>query len=69
MQTFTKIEIEWISYMLRETSREIKDAIGNDELASWMTPMWNLRAEQYASLADRLDAALRDGDKRIAIKY
>lgn len=69
MQKFTKIEIEWISYMLRETSREIKDTIGDDGSATWMTPMLNLRAEQYASLAERLDESLCNGDKRIAIEY
>lgn len=69
MQTFTKIEIEWISYVMRKAVAEIRDELGEDDASVWMLPMWNLRAEQYTALADRLDAVLRDGDKRIAIKY
>ena len=69
MQTFAKIEIEWISHMLKKAVAEIRNELGEDDASAWMFPMWNLRAEQYTSLADRLDAALRDGDKRIAIKY
>lgn len=69
MQSFTKIEIGWISAILRKTGREIQDAIGDDDGAAWMTPMWHLRAEQYLSLAERLDRAICEGDKRIAITY
>lgn len=65
MQTFTKTEIAWISGILRDAS----EAVRIDDRLNWTTPLRNLRAEQYASLADRLDKTLRGKDKRIAVEY
>ena len=65
MQTFTRIEIAWISGILRDAS----EAVRIDKQLNWTTPLRNLRAEQYASLADRLDKVLRNQDKRIAIEH
>ena len=65
MQTFTKTEITWISGILRDAG----EAVRIDDRLNWTTPLRNLRAEQYTSLADRLDKVVRSQDKRIAVEY
>lgn len=68
MQSFTTVELAWLS-------REMKELAEQRENMSQMTAatvvereLYHLRAEQFASIAARLEKAVENGDRRIDIR-
>lgn len=67
MQSFTKIEISWVTAELDKLAKSL-------EQQSVETPdrtfakIYRLRSEQYTDISRRLRAALKKGSKRIKIR-
>lgn len=68
MQSFTKIEIEWIATALEERAEQYKTMFCGDEKSS-LKSLCNLRAEQMTDCAKKLRRSIDTADKRIEIKY
>ena len=67
MQKFTKIEVSWMAVefekMAKEHEQQSKETSDRE-----FAKMHQLRSEQYTDISRRLRLALKEGDKRIAIK-
>lgn len=68
MQSFTKIEIEWIASALEDRAEQYKTMFCGDEQSS-LKSLCNLRAEQLTACAEKMRKAIDTTDKRIEIKY
>ena len=67
MQTLSKPEIEWIIGILNNEIYSIGQQISGAD-KSPLTEMARLRRENLKSVQNKLQAALRNDDKRIVIK-
>ena len=68
MQFLYKTEIAWTAKALMETAEHLKGISEMDTTAAIERGACLLRAEQLQSIAERLTAAVTNGDKRIAIR-
>lgn len=69
MQKFTKTEIEWIIGELDRAAANLKQQATKKESAGLAAGFMNLRSEQFASVADKLQKAIAEGNKRIEVTY
>lgn len=69
MQRFTKAEIEWIIGELDRAAVHLKRQAIKEESAGLAAGFINLRSEQFASVADKLQKVIANGDKRIEVTY
>lgn len=69
MQTFTKNELTWVVGELDKLACQYRQEINNPEITKIEAGLLQLRSEQLAGISDRLSAAVKNGDKRIEIKY
>ena len=67
MQSFTKIEISWMSGEFEKLSKTLEQQ-AKETPDREFAKMYQLRSEQYADISRRLRAALKEGNKRIEIK-
>lgn len=67
MQTITKIEVDWMVEALKMTSEYYR--VHSKRTSQIEASLAILRAEQLDSIIERLDQAVKDGNKRIEIKY
>lgn len=67
MQSFTKNEIDWMLEALKLTGEYYNTH--SKRCAGMEASLAVLRAEQLASISDRLQKAVDDGNKRMEIKY
>ena len=67
MHSFTKIEISWIAGELERQAKFMKQQ-STDAPDKAFAKLYQLRAEQYTDISNRLRKALKQGDKRIEIK-
>ena len=68
MQFLYRTEIAWTAKALSEKADQLKRISGMEAAADIERGSCQLRAEQLQSIAERLTAAVEDGDKRIAIR-
>ncbi len=68
MQFLYKTELAWTAAALTEKADQLKCLGGIKEATDIERGSCRLRAEQLQSIAERLAAAVTDGDKRIAIR-
>ncbi len=68
MQFLYKTEIAWTAKALTEKADRLKRISGMAEATDIERGSCRLRVEQLQSIAERLAAAVADGDKRIAIR-
>lgn len=69
MQKFTKTEIEWIIGELDRAAANLKHKAIKEESAGLAAGFMNLRSEQFASVADKLQKVIAEGNKRIEVTY
>ena len=69
MQTFTKNELTWVVGELDKLACQYRQEMNNPEITKIEAGLLKLRSEQLAGISDRLSAAVKNGDKRIEIKY
>lgn len=69
MQTFTKNELTWVIGELDKLACQYRQEMNNPEITKIEAGLLQLRSEQLAGISDRLSAAVKNGDKRIEIKY
>lgn len=67
MQTFTKNEITWMLEAAKLTAEYYNTH--SKRCSDLESSLAVLRAEQLTLIAEKLDKALKDGNKRLAIKY
>lgn len=65
----TRTEAAWMMDELRDRAKAYKGAAGLDfpKKSGLDAAFFNLRSEQLASIADKLEKAIKSGSKRIAI--
>lgn len=65
----TRTEAAWMMDELRDRAKAYKGAAGLDfpKKSGLDVAFFNLRSEQLASIADKLEKAIKSGSKRIAI--
>lgn len=68
MERFTKTEITWLIGELDKLATEYRLAADKSE-HEMERGMAHLRSEQLSGISDRLDRAVKNGDKRIEIAY
>lgn len=68
MQILYKAEIAWTVQALTEKADRLKRLSGMEAATDIERGSYQLRAEQLQSIAERLAAAVTDGDKRITIR-
>ena len=68
MQFLYKAELAWTAKVLTETAGQLRRMSEMEETADIKRGACRLRAEQLQSIAERLAAAVTNGDKRIAIR-
>ena len=66
MERLTKTEISWIIFEINKISDSLKNSECQNDIERAIA---GLRAEQFDSIADRLECAIMQGDKRIEISY
>lgn len=69
MQTFTKNELTWVVGELDKLACQYRQEMNNPEITKIEAGLLQLRSEQLAGISNRLSAAVKNGDKRIEIKY
>lgn len=69
MQKFSKAEIEWIIGELDKVAANLKQQAMKKESAGLAAGFMNLRSEQFASIVDKLQKAIVEGNKRIEVTY
>lgn len=69
MQKFSKTEIEWIIGELDRAAVHLKRQAIKKESAGLAAGFMNLRSEQFASVVDKLQKVIADGNKRIEVTY
>lgn len=67
MKSFTRIEISWIVKLLDEESKRL-DVVMADGTTSMEQALAARMRENYQSIQQRLEAVVKDRDKRIEIK-
>lgn len=67
MQTITKIEVDWTVEALKMTSEYYR--IHSKRTSQIEASLAVLRAEQLEAITDKLEKAIEDENKRIAIEY
>lgn len=67
MQAFTKIEVDWMVEALKTTSEYYR--IHSKRTSQIEASLAILRAEQLEAIMEKLEKAVKDGNKRIAIEY
>ena len=67
MQSFTRQEIAWTAKEMSEASDRLKQA-AEVAAAEIERGLCLLRAEQFRSIAEKLTAAVENGDRRIAVR-
>ena len=68
MQVLYRAELAWTAKALTEKAEQLKRISGMEATTDIERGSCQLRAEQLQSIAERLTAAVEDGDKRIAIR-
>ena len=68
MQFLYRAEIAWTAKALAETAGQLRRMSEMRETTEIEREAYLLRAEQLQSIAERLTAAVANGDKRIAIR-
>ncbi|NBK77322.1 hypothetical protein D5272_01635 [bacterium D16-76] len=67
MHTITKIEVDWIVEALKMTSGYYR--IHSKRTSQIEASLAILRAEQLEAIMEKLEKAVKDKNKRIAIEY
>lgn len=68
MQILYRTEIAWTVQALTEKADQLKRLSGMAATTDIERGSYQLRAEQLQGIAERLAAAVADGDKRIAVR-
>lgn len=68
MQTFTKIEIQWLIQAINHQIEALEEIIRKDQ-GVISTGLCNLRREELFAMKDKLETALKNNEKRIEITY
>ena len=68
MQSFTKEEIAWIAKEMADLSGKLETAGAVTDTSQIVRGLYQLRAEQYKSIAERLTKAIEEGNRRIKIR-
>ena len=68
MQVLYKTEIAWTAQALAEKAGQLKRMSEMEATTAIERGAYQLRAEQLQGIAERLAAAVADGDRRIAIR-
>ncbi len=68
MQVLYRTELAWTAKALTEKAEQLKRISGMEAATDIERASYQLRAEQLQGIAERLAAAVADGDKRIAIR-
>ncbi len=68
MQVLYRTELAWTAQALTEKADQLKRLSEMEATTDIERGSYQLRAEQLQSIAERLAAAVANGDKRIAIR-
>lgn len=68
MQSFSRAEIMWMSEEMKSLSEQREYMSQMVAATKVERELYHLRAEQFASIADRLAKAVENGDRRIEIR-
>ena len=68
MQSFSRAEIMWMSEEMKILSEQREYMSQMVAATKVERELYHLRAEQFASIADRLAKAVENGDRRIEIR-
>lgn len=69
MQKFTKNEIIWIIGEMDKAAASLKNRADQDSAKGLAAGLMNLRSEQFANIADKLQKVIDENNKRIEITY
>ena len=68
MQSFSRQEIAWAAREMANKAKLLERTGGTADATDIERGLYQLRAEQFRSIAERLAKAAADGDKRIAVR-
>ena len=68
MQSFSRQEIVWAAQEIARAAEQMKLVSKAADTLEIERGLYRLRAEQFQSIAEKLTAAITNGDRRIAIR-